>query len=258
MPDMSFGDFLNRMTGETSSEKPKKPRPPKREYINEGERPKKKRPLREEEEDKEEKPKKKKEEPKQKENNMPQNSSSGDDIVVKALDYSTRFLKVIYDNFKNEKDRQVVLQSIRSAIDLALGGHSVNAQSITQQNASQPPQQPKKTKPEQQSQATNENIEVKMNDLSGQEVDINPQQYYSQQAEEVQDGSYRKGLNLGLRVNNDGKQEVDLSNVSQHDIHEMRILAGVDPEQKKKEQKQQGFGAGDIESIERGDDQQYG
>src|SRR6056297_3192726 len=114
MPEISFGDFLNRMTGETDSyDKPKKKRP---QPQNENQKPKKKRPLHEEEENKEEKPKKK-EEPKKKENSMPQNSSSGDHIVVKALDYSTRFLKVIYDNFKNEHDRQVVLQSIRSAID---------------------------------------------------------------------------------------------------------------------------------------------
>lgn len=248
MPDMSFGDFLNKMVGETDSNGPKKKRP---QPQTENQRPKKKKPLYEEEENNEE-PKKKKEEPKKKENSMPQNSSSSDDIVVKALDYSTRFLKVIYDNFKNEKDRQVVLQSIRSAIDLALGGQSVTAQNISSQNAST--QQPKRqSKPEQQTQSTNENVEVHMNDLSGQEVDINPKQYYQQQTQEVQDGSYRKGLNLGLKVRNDGKQEVDLSNVSQHDIHEMRVLAGVDPEQKKREQKQQGFGAGDIENIERGD-----
>lgn len=246
MPDMSFGDFLNKMVGETDSNRPKKRRP---QPQTESQKPRKKKPLYEEEEDKEPE---KKEEPKKpkKENSMPQNSSSSDDIVVKALDYSTRFLKVIYDNFKNEKDRQIVLQSIRSAIDLALGGQSVNAQNISQNTSTQPR---KHSKPEQQSQATNENVEVHMNDLSGQQVDINPKQYYQNQAQEVQDGSHRKDLNLGLRVNNDGKQEVDLSNVSPHDMHEMRVLAGVDPEQKKREQKQKGLVSGDIESIERGD-----
>lgn len=231
MPDMSFGDFLGKMSGETNRPKTKK------------------KPLREEKAKKEE-PKTQKEEPRrekpeeEREKTMPKTNKK-DDIIVKAMDYSTKFMKVIYENFSDEKDRTIVLKSIRSAIDLAIGDSTTSYNQNTNTQFQSPPSP---QKPEKAEQATNENIEIKMNDLSGQAIDIQQQQPHNE--EDI----YRQELNIGLKVGNDGKQEVDLSRLSANDMHEMRVLAGVDPEQKAREQKSGMINEAEIEEIERGGD----
>lgn len=224
MPDMSFNDFLGKISGETQD----KPRRRLRE-DSEPEAKKERKPEPEMKKEKKPEPEKRKEVSK---------TNKNDDIVVKAMDYSTRFMKVIYENFSDEKDRRVVLHSIRSAIDFALGDYSQPVQN------SEPRVEKKQLVAQ---ETTNENIEIKMNDLSGQEVSI------QQQPPIDEENIYKQELNLGLKVGNDGKQEVDLSRVSQKDIYEMRVLAGVDPNQKKREEKSQTLNESQIAEIENGE-----
>lgn len=232
MGEISFGDFLNKMSGETS---PKK-KPQKTEH---------KKPRRKVITEQEENPK---QEPKQEQPMKPKEASSqSDDIVVKALDYSTRFLKIIYQNFKNEAERKVVLQSIRSAIDLALRDQPVDSTSIAQ-NQKSPVQS--KSQPKSTQQKTDENIELHMNDLSGQQVEIEQQQPHPEPSDP---SAYNRNLNLGLKVTNEGKQEVDLSRVSSQDMREMMVLAGVDEDQKKKEKQQSPMTEEQIQEIESGE-----
>lgn len=231
MATMEFGDFLDKMTGnytekkkKTQTESKKTKRPKGHQTTKEFET--KRKPINEK---------------KEKEISMPKNNdSTSDDIVVKALDYSTRFLKIIYQNFKDEKERKIVLQSIKATIDLALGGQGTTPQNIAKQVQAQPQPQPQQKQPTNQ----NENIELHMNDLSGQEVDIKPQDSGS---------GYNRNLNLGLKVGNDGKQEVDLSRVSQKEMHEMMVLAGVDENQKKKEKAKQPLNEEQIKELENGE-----
>lgn len=227
MPDMNFGDFLDKMSGKRV-ERPKSTRSerPRRIVEEESKEQKPQKPKEKEERPKkEEKPENTK---KEREDIMPkENNTSDDDIVIKALDYSRRFIKVIYDNFKKQEDRRVVLQSIRTAIDLALGDGGYSQPNINSNNT-----QPRQTnsniaKEEEkhvQQSSQDEGVELHMNDLSGQQVSISPQQPHAMD----ESGGYDRNLSLGLKVNNDGKKEADLSRVSQKEINEMRILAGIE------------------------------
>lgn len=196
MPERTFSEFLNKMSG-MHYEQPKSESKPKN---------RKKKVIKEEEvEDtmpqKSEKPKK---------------TEKNDDVVVKALDYATKFVKVIYDNFTDPNERETVLRSVKNAIELALNERPYSQSSTP--FPSPPPSQPApKTQSETKKETTNEQVELHMNDLTGQPVSIQPQQ----------SEGYDRKLNLGLKVGTNGKQEVDLSSISQKDINEMKMLAGV-------------------------------
>lgn len=212
MPEMNFGDFLDKMSGKRPQSKPQKPR----RIVEEETSKKQKR------EEPKEKPQNKEpeREPKREEETMAkENTSSDDDIVIKALDYSKRFIKVIYDNFKNKNDRRIVLQSIRTAIDLALGDNQVqySQQPVRKTNTNVAKQDSVNT----EKATKDENIDIHMNDLSGQQFDASQQQYFDESE------GYNRNLNLDVRVGSDGKREVDLSKVSQKEMNEMRVLAGI-------------------------------
>ena len=222
MPEMNFGDFLDKMSGKKNYKQPQSVKKPRR--------------IVEEEEKEEEEPKQKAQKPKQntekpkkeKEEEImaKDKTSSDDDIVIKALDYSKRFIKVIYDNFKSPSDRRVVLQSIRTAIDLALGDNQ--ARTVQQSQPRKTNTNINKEEEKQVQQASqDEGIEIHMNDLSGQEFNMTPQAPQSLDESE----GYNRNLNLDLRVNADGKREADLSRVSQKEMNEMRILAGIEQSQ---------------------------
>jgi len=221
----SFSAFLNKMSGETGNRKkqpvveerqpPKKPAPTQRrreeeDYAELPQHEEKKMNRRDVERftEEEEKPK----------------SAINEEFLDKAYDYAQGVVKVIRNNFKTAEERVVMLESLQKAI-----------QSYLQNIGAQPQQQ---SYPQQVSESTlfrsNQMSEsewnnmprtqyeqtpgaVRMNNLTGQQVNLNNQQT----------PAYNPSLNLGVKVTSDGKTEVDLSRVSANDINEMKVLAGL-------------------------------
>ncbi len=222
--DMDFTNFLNKMGNETSG----RSKPPKEETRSY----KKPEPIVEYSEPK---PKRKPEpveeyeeleyEPKE------QKSIINEEFLDKAYDYAQGVIKVIRNNFKTTEEKVVMLESLQKAINYYLNNMGVQT-SIPVQTAVQQRKQETITEedwnrmPTTSYEASTGNL--RMNDLTGQEIKINPAT-----------SAYNPRLNLGIKTTPDGKQEVDLSGVTSNDINEMKLLAGMigpEAEAKKNEQ----------------------
>jgi len=222
--DMGFANFLNKMGNETS-EKVKKSKPveERKEPIEEYSEPKQKRRLNEEYS-----------EPKQRREIVEEYSEPksviNEEFLDKAYDYAQGVIKVVRNNFKTSEEKIVMLESLQKAISYYLNNMGIQTPVISQTRNTK--QQEVMTEEEwNRTPATSYEAStgnLKMNDLTGQEVKIN-------QTNSV----YNPRLNLGIKMTPDGKQEVDLSGITTTDMNEMRLLAGMtgpEAEAKKNEQ----------------------
>jgi hypothetical protein len=135
------------------------------------------------------------EEPKQQDDN-----ELNEEFIEDALDYANVIIKTVRKNFETSPQRKKILESIRSAINIYLGDQgSINPIVPIQTNISKPQ-------------------EIKINDLTGQQVNIqnNKEDFLS------------NDLNIGVKVNSEGKKEADLSQLTSEDIHSLRVLSGVE------------------------------
>lgn len=228
---MDFGDFLNKMGNETSSRKNKfiEPKPVFEETRPQRREPKK-RTLSPVENDFIEPVK----ETVREEVYTPK-SRINEEFMDKAYDYAQGVIKVVRQNFKSSEERVVMLESLNKAIVYYLNSVGVqtsqtqfvpNTQTVSEgsiwngQTISDD---------EWNNMSTVQNAQidgaVKMNDLTGQSVNIQPPT-----------GNYNKNLKIGIKITPDGKQEADLSGVTATDINEMKVLAGmIGPEAENRE-----------------------
>lgn len=132
-----------------------------------------------------------------------------EDFIEEALDYANVIVKTVRKGFDTVEQRRKVFESIRSAIDVYLGDYQYNKpQSYTPTQKST-------------SQSTNE---IHMKDFTNQPVDIKPQR---------PQGIMENKLNIGVKVGHDGKQQADLSGLTQEDYQSLRVLSGIEEIPKK-------------------------
>lgn len=244
---MDFSKFLSRMTNETSGRKSPN--------INEGSqrsggnkpqaqtprtatKPKPRKIVEDDHEEYEEE-----EEVSYHQEEKPKNKSKIDEeFMDKAYDYAQGIIKVVRNNFKSTEERIVMLREIQKAAAFYLQSVGVqqNSQSFetpippTSNDMFATEARMSESEWDSMPKIQNEQVShtgVKMNDLTGSEVNIKPVQ---------PTGDYSPNLNLGIKIGPDGKQEADLSGVTQTDINEMRILAGMigpEAEQRAREEK---------------------
>lgn len=227
--DMEFTNFLNKMGNETSGRSrltdeklSRRPEP-----IEEYSEPKQKR-----------RPEPEYVEPRQKRRPEPVEEYSepveepktiiNEEFLDKAYDYAQGVIKVIRNNFKTAEEKVVMLESLQKAINYYLNNMGVQTPVIAAPKARQDviTEQEWNRMPVTSYEASTGNL--RMNDLTGQEVKINPTT-----------SAYNPSLNLGIKITPDGKQEVDLSKVTANDINEMKMLAGmIGPEAEAKRNEQ--------------------
>lgn len=223
--DMEFTNFLNKMGNETSGRTKPIREERKRESVEYFEpEPKPRR-----------KPEPEYSVPKQKEREYEPVKESksiiNEEFLDKAYDYAQGVIKVIRNNFTTTEEKVVMLESLQKAISYYLNNMGIQAPVITQSTVQSRKQEIMteddwNRMPVTSYEASAGNL--RMNDLTGQEVKINPTT-----------SSYNPRLNLGIKMTPDGKQEVDLSGVTSSDITEMKMLAGMigpEAEAKKNEQ----------------------
>lgn len=225
--DTDFTSFLNKMGNETGSRKSKigerqspKSTPPQKRVVEE----------KNDELDYVDVPSPKEE---KRQERREEKSIINEEFLDRAYDYAQGVIKVIRNNFKTAEEKVVMLESLQKAINYYLNNMGVQAPIITTQSAAQPLRRQETISEEDWNRMPTTSYEastgnLKMNDLTGQEVKINPAA-----------SSYNPRLNLGIKMTPDGKQEVDLSGVTSNDINEMKLLAGMigpEAEAKKNEQ----------------------
>lgn len=223
--EMDFSDFLSKMGEETNRRKRR--HEPTPEPVQEYRTPKKERrpapePIIEERIDDDFTI--------PEETQMPQ-SRIDEEFMDKAYDYAQGVIKVIRQNFKSTEERVAMLESLNHAIGYYL--QSVGAQPFA------PIMRESKSKSQHDAgiwggatmsesewdnmpRTSSERVPgaIGMNDLTGSSVDI--------QRETISaTGDYRPDLKLGIKIAPDGKQEADLSAVTQTDINEMLVLSGM-------------------------------
>lgn len=136
-----------------------------------------------------------------------QNEELNEDFLEEALDYANVVVKTVRKGFDTAKQRRKVFESIRSAIDIYLGDYS-----------------PKQYSHQQAQPNTSQPTEIHMKDFTNQPVDIQPQKPH---------GIMENKLNIGVKVGHDGKQQADLSGLTQEDYQSLRVLSGIEEAPKK-------------------------
>jgi len=207
MAGLEFGDFLNKMSGETNSRK-KRPVPVEETYIPERQQPVKEKvrstPVAEEIRT----PKREK----------PMNRID-EEFRDRAYDYSQSVIKLVRDNFKSVEERTLMFESLINAINYYMGRSSTtvvnNSVASVQESSPMFGSAPVINENEWQKMGSPMDS-TGMRDLTGQTV-----------TQPAPTGNYKTSLNLGLKIGADGKQEADLSGITATDINEMKILAGM-------------------------------
>lgn len=211
-----FASFLQKMDTETNGYK--KPQP----VVEE--------PVYEEEEDEYEE--EIDEEVEEEEYNEPEEDFSDEEeldeevLVERAFDYARIFMKTIRENFSDKHQRRVILETVGNAINMSLGS---NQQPVVEQRQSQQ-EQPKKPQMMSEKDWNNipnvqadENVQIRMNDFSNQPA---PQVQY--QTSEESGSGYNRNVKLGLKMGKNGQPEVDTSQMTNEDVADMRVLAGIE------------------------------
>jgi len=157
------------------------------------------------------------------------------DIIEKSLDYAKSVLKVVRENFRG-KDQRIMFETLRNTLNMYL-------------NESSPTPSFQQYVPQAAPQATNETAspmlrgstmtEEEWNRLDANNIDAAdiynqgkqiPVEQLSPKTSNINESksrAYSKELPLAVRVNANGKPEVDLSKITSRDMDDMKVLMGL-------------------------------
>ena len=162
------------------------------------------------------------------------------DIIEKSLDYAKSVLKVVRENFKG-KDQRIMFETLRNTLNMYLNESSPapSVQYIPQTT----------TQSSMPAQSTNEAVspmlkgstmtEEEWNRLDANNIDAAdiynqgkqiPVEQLSPKTSNINESksrAYSKELPLAVRVNANGKPEVDLSKITSRDMDDMKVLMGL-------------------------------
>lgn len=130
----------------------------------------------------------------------PEVKSLDEDFVETALDYASVIIKTVKSNFESSNERRKVFESIRSAINLYLDEqpHYNNSQPKIDTSFSTP-------------------VEMPLQDYTGQVIET---QYPM--------GGIENKLNIGIKVDERGNKEADISSLTEQEKYNLRVLSGIE------------------------------
>jgi len=118
-----------------------------------------------------------------------------EDFIETALDYANVIIKTVKSNFDSPNERRKVFESIRAAINLYLD------------------EQPRQSYQPSYSQP----VEMHMQDYTGQTVE-------TQQPL----GMIENKLNIGIKIDERGNKEADISSLTEQEKYNLRVLSGIE------------------------------
>lgn len=147
-----------------------------------------------------------------------------EEFIEKAIDYADIVVKTVRKSFNSVAERKKVFESIQSAIDVYLGAYGQTRQSKKQSlspsffdTSSQPTMKESDWNNMPQNSQAPVQGNVKMNDLTGQQI--------------TYDRSKSQGMSdkLNIKVHTDatGKKHADLSSLTEGDVSDLQVLAGI-------------------------------
>lgn len=154
------------------------------------------------------------------------------DIIEKSLDYAKSVLKVVKENFKG-RDQRIMFETLRNTLNMYLGEtYQPRTEQITSSN-----QEIKNESPMLKGSTITEDEWNKLdtNNLDAMNVYNHEKQIPIEQLtpkinsgiNESKSRAYSKELPLAVRVNANGKPEVDLSKITSRDMDDMKVLMGL-------------------------------
>ncbi len=123
-----------------------------------------------------------------------------EDFVETALDFASVIIKTVKSNFESSNERRKVFESIRSAINLYLDEQP-------RYNSPQPKQTTSFSTP----------VEMPLQDYTGQVIET---QYPM--------GGIDNKLNIGIKVDERGNKEADISSLTEQEKYNLRVLSGIE------------------------------
>jgi len=154
-----------------------------------------------------------------------------DDIIEKSLDYAKSVLKVVKENF-NKKDQKIVFETLRNTLNMYLGEnqqYSIETQveSIQSQKNPSPMLKGSTMTEEEWNKLDTNNLDT-MNMYNQPQIPVEQlTPKASGQINESRSRAYTKELPLAVKINANGKPEVDLSKISSRDVDDMKVLMGL-------------------------------
>ena len=153
------------------------------------------------------------------------------EIVERILTFTSIIMKSIRENFPNKSQKQMAYDSVSNAINMATGRKSTSVTAII------PPPVEKTVIPP--SVTTGKSIydfeegqQVNLNQAYVPEniTDIETQDINKVKADKpiITEGKdYNSKMDIQMKIGRDGKPEVDMASMSQQDMADMRVIAGI-------------------------------
>lgn len=161
------------------------------------------------------------------------------DIIEKSLDYAKSVLKVVRENFKG-KDQRIMFETLRNTLNMYLNESSPQPsfQQYVPQAAPQAPVQSvnETASPmlkgstmteEEWNRLDANNIDAADIYNQGKQIPVEQLSPKTSNINESKSRAYSKELPLAVRVNANGKPEVDLSKITSRDMDDMKVLMGL-------------------------------
>lgn len=162
------------------------------------------------------------------------------DIIEKSLDYAKSVLKVVRENFKG-KDQRIMFETLRNTLNMYLN-ESSSAPSVqyipqTTTQSSMPVQSTNEAvspmlkgstmTEEEWNRLDANNIDAADIYNQGKQIPVEQLSPKTSNINESKSRTYSKELPLAVRVNANGKPEVDLSKITSRDMDDMKVLMGL-------------------------------
>ncbi len=162
------------------------------------------------------------------------------DIVEKSLDYAKSVLKVVRENFKG-KDQRIMFETLRNTLNMYLNESSPapsvqyipqtttqSSMPVQSTNEAVSPMLKGSTMTEEEwNRLDANNIDAADIYNQGKQIPVEQLSPKTSNINESKSRTYSKELPLAVRVNANGKPEVDLSKITSRDMDDMKVLMGL-------------------------------
>ena len=162
------------------------------------------------------------------------------DIIEKSLDYAKSVLKVVRENFKG-KDQRIMFETLRNTLNMYLNESSPapsvqyipqtttqSSMPVQSTNEAVSPMLKGSTMTEEEwNRLDANNIDAADIYNQGKQIPVEQLSPKTSNINESKSRAYSKELPLAVRVNANGKPEVDLSKITSRDMDDMKVLMGL-------------------------------
>lgn len=162
------------------------------------------------------------------------------DIIEKSLDYAKSVLKVVRENFKG-KDQRIMFETLRNTLNMYLNESSPapsvqyipqtttqSSMPVQSTNEAVSPMLKGSTMTEEEwNRLDANNIDAADIYNQGKQIPVEQLSPKTSNINESKSRTYSKELPLAVRVNANGKPEVDLSKITSRDMDDMKVLMGL-------------------------------